>query len=123
MIFKIRQQACDGMKDLFVLSEVLIIKVISQPFRRCDYLDVPKGTEPGALLLGAHHSPVTHWSRIPLPMQETPETQVPSLDGEEALEEETATHSSIPACKIPLTEKPGRLQFMGWKKSWTQLSE
>ena len=100
-----------------MLSEVLIIKVISQPFRRCDYLDVPKGTEPGALLLGAHHSPVTHWSRIPLPMQETPETQVPSLDGEEALEEETATHSSIPACEIPRTEELSGLQSVGSQKS------
>jgi len=42
LVFKIRQQARDGMKDLFVLSEVLTIKVISQPFHRCDYLDCPQ---------------------------------------------------------------------------------
>ena len=76
---------------------------------------VPKGTEPG--VLSAHHSPVTHWSRIPLPMQETLETQVPSLDGEDALEEEMATHSSIPACEIPRTEEFGGLQSVGLQKS------
>ena len=34
------------------------------------------------------------------------ETQVWSLDWEDALEEEIATHSSILARKIPLTEEP-----------------
>ena len=37
------------------------------------------------------------------------------------LQEEMATHSSFLACKIPWTEKPGRLQSMEWQKSWTQL--
>jgi len=41
------------------------------------------------------------------------ETQVRSLDGEDPLEEEMATHSSILAWRIPWTEKPGRLQSMG----------
>ena len=41
------------------------------------------------------------------------ETQVQSLGQEDLLEKETATHSSILAWKIPWTEKPGRLQFMG----------
>ena len=36
-----------------------------------------------------------------------------SLDGEHALEEEMATHSSILACRIPWTEEPGGLQSMG----------
>ena len=56
--------------------------------------------------------------RIHLPMQEIQETQVPSLDQEDPLEEETATHSSILAWDIPWTEEPGRLQFMG-SQSWT----
>jgi len=43
-------------------------------------------------------------------MQERP---VGSLDGEDSLEEEIATHSRILAWKIPWTEEPGRLQFMG----------
>ena len=33
-----------------------------------------------------------------------------------ALEKEMATHSSILAWKIPWTEKPGGLQFMGWQR-------
>ena len=51
--------------------------------------------------------------RIPLPVQETQETCVWSLDRDDPLEEEMATHSSILAWKIPWTEKPGRLQSMG----------
>ena len=43
-------------------------------------------------------------------MQETP---VQSLGGEDPLEKETETHSSIFACKIPWIEEPGRLQSMG----------
>ena len=38
---------------------------------------------------------------------------VQSLGQEDLLEEEMATHSSIIAWKIPWTEEPGRLQFMG----------
>ena len=41
------------------------------------------------------------------------ETQVRSLGGEDLLEKEMATHSSILAQKIPWTEQPGRLQTMG----------
>jgi len=38
------------------------------------------------------------------------ETWVHSLDQEESLEEEMATHPSILAWRIPWAEKPGRLQ-------------
>ena len=38
------------------------------------------------------------------------EKLVQFLGGEDALEEETATHSSILAWRSPWTEKPGRLQ-------------
>ena len=41
------------------------------------------------------------------------ETQVQSLGREDPLEKEMATHSSIPAWRIPGTEEPGRLQSMG----------
>ena len=41
------------------------------------------------------------------------ETRVPSLDREDPLEEDVATHSSILAGKIPWTEEPGGLQSMG----------
>ena len=41
------------------------------------------------------------------------ETRVQSLGREDPLEKEMATHSSTLAWKIPWTEEPGRLQFMG----------
>ena len=41
------------------------------------------------------------------------ETQVQSLGWEDLLEKEMATHSNIPAWRIPGTEEPGRLQSMG----------
>ena len=56
---------------------------------------------------------MVQWSRTHLPMQETQETWVQSLGGEDPLEEEMATHSSILAWKIPWTDKPGGLQSTG----------
>ena len=50
------------------------------------------------------------------------ETRVQSLGREISLEEEMANHSSILAWKIPWTEEPGRLQFMG-SQSRTRLSD
>ena len=44
------------------------------------------------------------------------ETWVQSLCQEDPLEKEMATHSSILAWKIPWTEEPGRLQFMGLQR-------
>ena len=41
------------------------------------------------------------------------ETQVQPLGREDPLETGMATHSSIPAWRIPWTEKPGGLQFTG----------
>ena len=41
------------------------------------------------------------------------ETQIRSLGGEDPLEKEMATHSSILAWRIPWREEPGRLQSMG----------
>ena len=40
------------------------------------------------------------------------ETRAQSLGGEDSLENEMATHSSIHAWKIPWTEEPGGLQSM-----------
>ena len=51
------------------------------------------------------------------------ETWVWSLGQKDALQKETATHSSILACKNPRTGEPGRLQSMGSQKSWTRLRE
>ena len=59
--------------------------------------------------------------------QETQEMQVPSLGWEDPLEMEMATHSSIPAWKIPGTEEPCGLNSKGsqsgtgqseWAHSW-----
>ena len=41
------------------------------------------------------------------------ETRVQSLDQEDSLEKQMATHSSILAWRIPWTEEPHRLQSMG----------
>ena len=41
------------------------------------------------------------------------EAKFPSLGWEDALENQTATPSSILAWRIPWTEEPDRLQFMG----------
>ena len=46
-------------------------------------------------------SQVVQLYRIHLPMQETQETQIPSLSKEDSLEEEMATLSSIVAWEIP----------------------
>ena len=45
-------------------------------------------------------------------MQETQETEVPSLSWEDPLEKEMVTHSSILAWRIPWTEESGGLQSM-----------
>ena len=41
------------------------------------------------------------------------ETRVQSLGRDDPMEKQMATHSSTLAWKIPWTEKPGGLQFMG----------
>ena len=46
-------------------------------------------------------------------VQEAQEMWVLSLGGEDPLKEGMATHSSILAWRIPWTEEPGGLQFMG----------
>ena len=51
--------------------------------------------------------------RIRLPTQEM---WVPSLGGEDPLEKEMATHSSVLAGEITWTEEPGGLQSMGLEK-------
>ena len=44
------------------------------------------------------------------------ETQIQSLGWEDLLEKEMATHSSIPAWRIPWTQEPDRLQSMGLQR-------
>ena len=70
--------------------------------------------------------PVTQWWRSHLQLQKLQETWVQSLGWEDLLEEETATHSSILACRIPRTEEPGGLrQSTGLQRDrhyWSNLS-
>ena len=49
----------------------------------------------------------------PPAMQETQETGVRSLGWEDPLEEEMATHSGMFAWRIPGTDEPRELHFMG----------
>ena len=55
-------------------------------------------------------SQVAQWYRIPLPIQGT---WVQSLDWEDPLEKEMATHFSVLAWEIPWTEEPGGLPPRG----------
>ena len=50
------------------------------------------------------------------------ETQALSLSQEDPLEEEMATHSSIPAWRIPWTEEPGGLQSKGLQRAGHDLA-
>ena len=52
-----------------------------------------------------------------LPKQETQETPVLPLGREDPVEESMATRSSILAWRIPWTEEPGRLQFIGSQRA------
>ena len=49
-------------------------------------------------------------------MQESQETQIRSLGGEDPLEEDMTTHSSIFAWKNPWTEEPGGLPSIGLRR-------
>ena len=49
-------------------------------------------------------------------LPEVQETRVQSLDWENLLEKEMATHSSILAWKIPWTEEPDGLQSTGLQR-------
>ena len=68
-------------------------------------------------ILNTRDSQVAQLVKNRLPTQETQEMRVRSLGGEDALEEEMATYSSVLAWRIPRTEEPGGLQ------SQTQLSD
>ena len=50
-------------------------------------------------------------------LPELQETQVQSLGQEDPLEKGMATHSSILAWRIPWTEEPSGLQFIGLQRA------
>ena len=51
------------------------------------------------------------------------ETQVQSLDWEDPLEKEIATHSPVFLSGLPWTEELGRLQSVMVVKVWTRMSD
>ena len=63
----------------------------------------------------------SHWASLVAQMVKNlpamQKIQVWSLDLEDPLEKEMATHSSILASRIPRREEPGRLQSMGSRLS------
>ena len=59
-------------------------------------------------------------------MQETQETLIRSLGGEDALEEGTTTQSSVPAWRIPWTEESDGLQSIGSQRvrhAWSDIAQ
>ena len=68
---------------------------------------------PGPLLTSCSCQEVTSLVQMVKRLPTVQETQVRSLDWEDPLGKEMATHSSTLAWKIPWTEKCGRLQSMG----------
>ena len=77
---------------------------------------------PGSSVHGISQAKILEWAsvsleleffRISLPMQET---QVQFLGGQDPLEEEMATQSSILTGRIQWTEKPGTLQSLGLQR-------
>ena len=55
----------------------------------------------------------TNESQMVMNLPAMQETQVQPLGGEDPLEKEMATHSSILAWRIPWTEEPGGIQSTG----------
>ena len=64
---------------------------------------------------------MAQWERTRLPMQEPQETWVQSLGWEDSLEEETTTHSSIFAWKIPWTES--LVSYSPWGHKASDMTE
>ena len=56
---------------------------------------------------------MVQWVKNPPAAQETQKMWVQSLDWEDPLEEEMATHSSTLVWRIPWTEEPSGLQSLG----------
>ena len=83
-------------------------------------LPVPGIQPKSPALAGGFFTTSATWETLDSVVKNLPaeqETWVQSLGWEDPLEEEMATHSSIPAWEIPWTEDPGWLQSMGSKKN------
>ena len=79
-------------------------------------LKLAKGNHIQSLAFCSFYSLLQGASLVALLLENLPavqETRVRSLGGEDPLEKEMATHSSILAWRIPRTKEPGGLQSMG----------
>ena len=84
--------------------------------------DLPwRRTEIILLFLRLHPSTVPPVAQMVKRLPAMWDTWVQSLNWEDPLEKETATHSSTLAWEVPWTEEPGRLQSVG-SQSQTRLS-
>ena len=81
-------------------------------------------------MAGGISSYLFHWTRtsqvaVNPPVNAKEEMRVPSLGWEDPLEEDTITHYSILAWRIPWTKEPGGLQSMGLQRvghNWSDLA-
>ena len=94
---------------------------------QCSCLENPRDGKPGGLpSMGCTESDTTEATQqqqqqvTSLPAMR--ESQVQTLDWEDPLEKEMATHSSIPAWRIPWTEEPNEATVHVITKSRTRLS-
>ena len=62
------------------------------------------------------HGESQHVAQLVKKLPAMQKTRVQSVDQEDPLEKEMATHSSILACRIPWIEEPGRLRSMGLQR-------
>ena len=79
----------------------------------------PPGIEPCPMLWSPNNWITREFPRMVQQVKNLPVTQVTwvqSLGQKDPLEEETATHSSILAWKIPQTDEPGGQQLMGLQR-------
>ena len=107
-------------KSLFVICFLCTQKILIRMSETVYVFHIPQSLNNVNALYYAlvRASRLAQWQRIHLPMQETQETRVQSLDREDPLDKEMATHPNILAWEIPWTEKPGGLQSRGVTKSW-----
>ena len=84
------------------------VKSESEVAQSCDPMDC---SLPDSSIRGIFQARVLEWGAIAFSLVQG--TQVQSLGQENPLEEGMATHSGVPAWKIPWTEEPGGLWPIG----------
>ena len=102
------------------LREKAYLNVNSPNHRECPGYFISKYTGDTSSIRGF---PGGSAVKNPPTMQEMQETRVRSLGQEDPLEEGTASHSSILACRNPWTKEPGGLQSTGSQRDMTETTE